>query len=317
LTRQQLSSAYKEARDRGDFVPHLREKVAPCKTDIFKLCAWRMKRRSPLMIDLDWRKLKSNAAKSLLDKPVAAFIEQETNGPDQVEGFRRAFSRLGWTKPPPGIPLGEVKEMITDRLGRRELTVQKYIGGGISGSVFRVERREADGNIAKAVVKIVRIRHDGEWTTFIREVDKQRQFAELLDDHLETKTLRVPTVHKMWKLPGGMEAAVLMESIDGSLGSFVRRYRDNPSFLLEIARQLKRTVASLRRKKVVHGDLRYENIGYKLLPNDRPEIYIIDFGRSVGPLTATRFERVADIDRRSESSLHERHVRRSIQQGAA
>jgi tRNA A-37 threonylcarbamoyl transferase component Bud32 len=280
---------------------HLREKVAPCKTDIFKLCAWRVKRRSPLMIDLDWRKLRSNAAKSLLDKHVAAFIEQETNGPDQqgatqVEGFRRAFSRLGWTEPPLGIPLGEVKEMITNRLGRRELTVQKYIGGGISGSVFRVERREADGNIAKAVVKIVRIRHDGEWTTFVREVDKQRQFAELLDDHLETKTLRVPTVHEMWKLPGGMEAAVLMESINGSLGSFVRKYRDNPSFLLEIARQLKRTVASLRRKKVVHGDLHYENIGYKLLPNGRPEIYIIDFGRIVGPLTATRFERVADID---------------------
>lgn len=303
LTRQQLSTAYRDAKDRGEFLPpgHLLNRVTPCKTDTFKLCAWRTKRKLPLVKDVDWRKLKGNFAKSQLDKRVAAFVEQEENGPavhtTQLHNFRTAFTMLQWRAPPPTATLGDMRAELTRKLGRDDLTVQRYLGGGVAGVVFEVKRKEANGHATKGVVKIVLTRDAGEWTGFVREVDKQKRFARSLERDLETKTLHIPKVYDLWRLPGNMQAAVLMESIDGPLALFVRTYRDKPSFLLEIARQLKRTVASLRRKKLVHGDLHWSNIGYKLLPNGKVEVFIIDFGRSLGPLTQDQLANVDDIDR--------------------
>ena len=303
LSRQQLSTAYRDARDSGQFVPpqHLLDKVAPCKTDIYKLCAWRAKRKLPGVKDVDWRKLKGNVAKSQLDKRIAAFIEQEENGPavhvTQNQDFRNAFARLQWGAPPPTATIADMRDKVARKLGRDDLKVQRYIAGGIAGSVFEVKRTEANGNVTKAVIKIVLTRDGQEWTNFVKEVDKQKRFARSLERGLETKTLHIPKVYDMWRLPDNMHAAVLMESIDGPLASFVRKYRDKPSFLLEIARQLKRTVASLRREKLVHGDLHWSNIGYKLLPNGKIEVFIIDFGRSLGPLTQNQLANVDDIDR--------------------
>lgn len=304
LSRQEYSVAYKEAKDRGDFVPpdHLKDKVAPCKTDTFKLCSWRARRKLSKVTDVDWTGLMSRAAGRWLDKHIGRYIQDraaadayELDGASQANRFRAVFEAFGWQLSP-GDGFASLKTKLTDRLGMPDVRVERYIAGGKFGSVFAVKRRNQDGSWEKAVVKIVRVRNERDWQDFGREVRKQQDFGTALNT-LETATLHVPRVFAHWKLHGNDAAAVLMEAIDGSLGTFVQRYQNRRNLVTEMAKQLKRTVASLRRKRLVHGDLHWSNMGYKMLPGGKIRVYLIDFGRSLGPLSASQFDKAADIDR--------------------
>lgn len=178
----------------------------------------------------------------------------------------------------------------------RGWTVTKFISAGASGHVFRVVHK--NGTKAAAKVQI------GDTRRLQKELKAQRAFQrkglapkiirycsfkpkprlslrehDRLNDLLPGRSVPFQTEDE--SPTGNLVHIIIMEEIDGVLGSWLRRDKSEKQ-LKETADQIVALMKAFQKHKLTHGDFHLNNIGfvYTNASKTKMKLMPIDFGRS-------------------------------------
>ena len=242
-SRAQHSQLYGAAKAAGDFLVPPGLDAAPCKSDVFKLCAWMLRRKAAVR-DVH-----------------GAFLRAQTE-----RAVRQIAGRL---RPLP--PDSERHTPMSDHSGLRAqgVTVYGRLGGGVFGDVY-YGMRQAAGRQYRVAIKVVQLREAAEPTAvdFQREVHMQRVFGQRAG-------VRAPLIYDAYiahkrgnKRVGTFVGVVNALPLSGGTDA-----------LLYLARQLKALISTLSAASLLHGDMHTGNIGFQWRAG-LPLGTMIDFGRA-------------------------------------
>ena len=251
-SRAQHSQLYGAAKAAGNFLVPPGLDAAPCKSDVFKLFAWMLRRKAAV------RDVHGTFLRALTERAV-----------------RQIAGRLS-----PLPPDSELHMPMSDHSGLRArgVTVHGRLGGGVFGDVY-FGLRQAEGRRHRVAIKVVQLKDFEEPTAvdFRREVHMQRVFGQRVG-------VRAPLIYDAYiaHKPGSKHTGiVVMEPIAGTFSGIVKALplRGSTDTLLYLARQLKALVSTLSSANLLHGDIHTGNIGFQWR-GGLPLVTVIDFGRA-------------------------------------
>jgi hypothetical protein len=280
MKRAQISQAYRAAKSSGTFNLNPTLDNGTCKSDPYKLCAWKVRRSSKLP---DVHGIIQHAQRKRAQRIIQEHIQQRTNQQhppgSREQALRRELDEIltTWMHKDPRVIASDSMEHLAKRFLNYtglagKIKIRSILGKGTYGKVFHGLWKNATGANTPCAVKFVHIKNNHDVWAFLNEVDMQRKLYDTYALRRNIPKIYDAHIVKHDRVKIGV---VIMQYVDITLHSLLSQRRNDPAFIRQCAKSLKEMLGRLWGEGYSHGDPHPSNIAFV---KDSKKLMLIDFG---------------------------------------